>query len=60
MASSLEPKVQASLGPEDDKKLLFHWQLALVQRNFEMTEDVSQENFLLVQGKLLTNTVPVE
>ena len=57
MLPVLEFEVEATLRPQDKQVLLLH-RLGLVQGDLEVSEDVSQYHLLLIQSKLLTNTVP--
>ena len=58
MNSALELEVESIFRTQDHKELLHNW-LGLVQGEFKVPQDGGQHNLLLVQGKLLTNAVPV-
>ena len=45
------------LWSQDDQEVFLDW-FGLVKRDLKVTKDVSQCHTLLIQSKLLTNTIP--
>ena len=45
---------------KDEMAAFSYWPMSLIKRELKVPEDVREDNFLLIHGKFLPNTVPEE